>query len=106
MSARQRRSELAAIIASGIAKAMAASSESAGQSEVSAVDGLALSAGSRLSVPLAGTSDRNGPKAGAATTHLALQRDERVPPPGTILMDQMTVTTPKGLLQMLGRRAH
>ena len=64
MSARQRRSELAAIIASGIAKAIAAPSESAGQAEVSAVDGLALSAGSRLSVPLAGTPDRNGPKAG------------------------------------------
>ena len=64
MSARQRRSELAAIIASGIAKAVAARSESAGQPEVSAVDGLALSAGSRLSVPLAGTPYRNGPKAG------------------------------------------
>ena len=64
MSARQRRSELAAIIASGIAKAVAARSESAEHAQVSAVDGLALSAGSRLSVPLAETPDRNGPKAG------------------------------------------
>ena len=62
--ARQRRSELAAIIASGIAKAIVARSESAGQPEVSAADGLALSAESRLSVPLVGTPDRNGPKAG------------------------------------------
>ena len=64
MSARQRRSELAAIIASGIAKAIAARAEPPEQPEDSAVDGLALSAGSRLSVPLAGTPDRNGPKAG------------------------------------------
>ena len=64
MSARQRRSELAAIIASGIAKAIAARTELPEQPEVSAVDGLALSAGSRLSVPLAGPFDRNGSKAG------------------------------------------
>ena len=67
MSARQRRSELAAIIASGIAKAVAARSESDEQPEVSAVDGLALSAGSRLSVPLAPRPDRNGQKAGEHT---------------------------------------
>ena len=65
MSARQRRSELAAIIASGIAKTVAARSESAEQAQDSAADGLALSAESRLSVPLARTPDRNGPKAGA-----------------------------------------
>lgn len=64
MSARLRRSELAAIIASGIAKAVAARSESAEQAQDSAADGLALSARSRLSVSLAGTPDRNGPKAG------------------------------------------
>ena len=64
MSGRQRRSELAAIIASGIAKAIAARTELPEQPEDSAVNGLALSAGSRLSVPLAGTPDRNGPKAG------------------------------------------
>jgi hypothetical protein len=64
MSARQRRSELAAIIACGIAKAIAARAESAEPAQESAPDGLALSAGSRLSVPLAGTPDRNGPKAG------------------------------------------
>ena len=64
MSARQRRSELAAIIAHGIAKAVALRADSDEQSQESAVDGLALSAGSRLSVPLAGRPDRNGPKAG------------------------------------------
>ena len=64
MSARQRRNELAAIIASGIAKAVAARSESAEQAQDSAADGLALSAESRLSVPLARRPDRNGPKAG------------------------------------------
>ena len=64
MSARQRRSELAAIIASGIANAVASRAESDEQAQDSAVDGLALSAGSRLSVPLAEPPDRNGPKAG------------------------------------------
>ena len=64
MSARQRRSELAAIIASGIAKALAPRVEPLERAQESGVDGLALSAGSRLSVPLAGTPDRNGPKAG------------------------------------------
>lgn len=64
MSARQRRSELAAIIASGIAKAVALRTDADDQAQESAVDGLALSAGSRLSVPLAETPDRNGPKAG------------------------------------------
>ena len=64
MSARQRRSELAAIIASGIAKAVALRADADEQSQESAVDGLALSAGSRLSVPLAGRLARNGPKAG------------------------------------------
>ena len=64
MSARQRRSELAAIIASGMAKAIAARTELPEQPEDSAVDGLALSAGSRLSVPMAGPPGRNGPKAG------------------------------------------
>jgi hypothetical protein len=43
MSARQRRSELAAIIASGIAKAVAARSESAEQAQDSATYGLVLS---------------------------------------------------------------
>ena len=64
MSARQRRSELAAIIASGIAKAVALRADADEQSQESAVDGLALSAGSRLSVPLAGVPDRNGHEAG------------------------------------------
>lgn len=67
LSARQRRSELAAIIASGIAKAVALRADADEQSQESAVEGLALSAGSRLSVPLAGTPDRNGPKAGEHT---------------------------------------
>ncbi|MBX3356629.1 MAG: hypothetical protein KF724_13105 [Phycisphaeraceae bacterium] len=64
MSACQRRSELAAIIASGIARAIAARAEPPQQSEDPAVDGLALSAGLRLSVPLAGPPVRIGPKAG------------------------------------------
>ena len=64
MSARQRRSELAALIASGIANAVASRAESDEQAQDSAVDGLALSAGSRLSVPMAGPPGRNGPKAG------------------------------------------
>ena len=64
MSARQRRSELAAIIATGIARAVAARAEPPEAPEDSAIDGLALSAGSRLSVPLAGPFDRNGSKAG------------------------------------------
>jgi len=64
MSARQRRSELAAIIASGIAKAVAARAESLELPGDSAADGLELSAGSRLSVPSAGPFDRNASKAG------------------------------------------
>ena len=64
MSTRQRRSELAAIIASGIARAVAARTESPELPGDSAAYGLELSPGSRLSVPLAGTPDRNGPKAG------------------------------------------
>ena len=64
MSARQRRSELAAIIASGIAKAVAARAESLELPGDSLADGLELSAGSRLSVPSPGPFDRNGSKAG------------------------------------------
>lgn len=60
MSARQRRSELAAIIASGIARAIAARAEPQRVPEDPAVDGLALSAGLRLSVPLAGPTARVG----------------------------------------------
>ena len=64
MSACQRRSELAAIIASGIARAVAARAEPPELPEDSAADGLELSAGSRLSVPVAGPFDRNGRKDG------------------------------------------
>jgi len=60
MSARQRRSELAEIIASGIARAIAARAETREQPVDPAVDGLALSAGLRLSVPLAGPTARAG----------------------------------------------
>lgn len=64
VSARQRRSELSGIIASGIAKAVAARTESGEPAQDSAPDGLALSAGSRLSAPLVPESDRSGSKAG------------------------------------------
>lgn len=64
MSARERRSELAAIIANGIARAVAARAEPAELPGDSAVDGLELSAGSRLSGPAAGPFDRNGRKDG------------------------------------------
>ena len=60
MSARQRRSELAAIIANGIARAIAARTDPARDPEEPAVDGLALSADLRLSVPLAGPTARAG----------------------------------------------
>jgi len=60
MSARQRRSELAAIIAIGIARAFAARAEPREELADPAVDGLALSAGLRLSVPLAGPTARAG----------------------------------------------
>lgn len=64
MSTGQRRSELAAIIASGIAKAVAARAETRELPGDSVADGLELSAGSRLSVRSPGPFDRNGPKAG------------------------------------------
>lgn len=64
MTARERWSELAAIIASGIAKAVAARAEPLELPGDSPADGLELSAGSRLSVPSSGPFDRNGSKAG------------------------------------------
>jgi len=64
MSARQRRNELAAIIASGIAKAVAARAETLELPGDSAADGLELSAGSRLSAPSRGPFDRNDRKDG------------------------------------------
>lgn len=60
MSARQRRSELAEIIASGIARAIVARTDPSRDPEDPAVDGLALSSGLRLSVPLAGPTARAG----------------------------------------------
>jgi len=59
MSAHQRRSELATIIARGIAKAVAGRTESLELPGDSVAEGLELSAGSRLSVPLPGPFDRN-----------------------------------------------
>jgi len=64
ISARQRRIELAAILARGIARAIAARAESREESADPAVDGLALSADLRLSVPLAGPFTQNGPGVG------------------------------------------
>ena len=67
MSARARRQELAQLIATGLAKAIAIRVEPAAEStasEDSGVDGLALSATSRLSVHTGETSDRNESKAG------------------------------------------
>jgi len=58
MSAGQRRSELAAIIASGISQAIAARAEAPELSADPAIEGLALSDRSRLSVPLAGPPAR------------------------------------------------
>lgn len=67
MSARERRRELAELIATGLARAIAIRVEPAAESaesEESGVDGLALSATSRLSVHTGETSDRNESKAG------------------------------------------
>ena len=71
MSARQRRRELADLIAAGIARAVARRTESNAESivfaEDSAVDGLALSPESRLSVHTGDprkAPDRNESKAG------------------------------------------
>lgn len=70
MSVRERRRELAELIATGLARAIAIrtvpATESA-ESEDSSVDGLALSATSRLSVHAGETSDRNESKAGERT---------------------------------------
>ena len=70
MSARERRRELAKLIATGLARAIAIRTEPAAESaesEDSGVDGLALSATSRLSVHTGETSDRNESKAGERT---------------------------------------
>jgi hypothetical protein len=67
MSVRERRRELAELIAIGLARAIAIRVEPAAEStesEESDVDGLAFSATSRLSVHTGETSDRNEPKAG------------------------------------------
>jgi hypothetical protein len=67
MSVRERRRELAELIATGLARAIAICVEPAAESaesEESGVDGLALSATSRLSVHTGETSDRNESKAG------------------------------------------
>ena len=70
MSASERRRELAELIATGLARAIAIRVEPAAEStesEDSGVDGLALSATSRLSVHTGETSDRNESKAGERT---------------------------------------
>ena len=70
MSVRERRRELAELIAIGLARAIAIRVEPAAEStesEESGVDGLALSATSRLSVQTGETSDRNESKAGERT---------------------------------------
>lgn len=68
MSARQRRRQLADLIARGLARAVAGRTESAAKSIVfpadSAVAGLALSSESRLSVHTGDRPDRNEPKDG------------------------------------------
>ena len=68
MSHRQRRAEVAELIGAGLARAIAKRSEPPADfspdSEDSAVDGLALSATSRLSVHTGGKPDRNESKAG------------------------------------------
>jgi len=67
MSVRERRRELAELIAIGLARAIAIRVEPAAEStesEESDVDGLAFSATSRLSVHTGETSDRNESKAG------------------------------------------
>ena len=68
MQHRQRRAEVAEIIASGLARAIVQRSEPPADcspdSEDSAVDGLALSATSRLSVHTGGKPDRNESKVG------------------------------------------
>ena len=70
LSARERRRELAKLIAIGLARAIAIRVEPATESteaEEPGVDGLALSATSRLSVHTDETSDRNESKAGERT---------------------------------------
>jgi len=70
MSASERRRELAGLIATGIARAIALRAEppaESGESQDSGVHGLALSATSRLSVHTDETSDRNESKAGERT---------------------------------------
>ena len=64
MLARQRRRELAAIIASGIAKAVALRADGNDRAQQFAVEALARSAESRRSVPLAERPDRDARKAG------------------------------------------
>ena len=67
MSANERRQELAQLIAIGLARAIAIRAEPTAEtteSEDSGVDGLALSATSRLSVHTGETSDRYESKAG------------------------------------------
>ena len=68
MPARQRRRELADLIAAGIARAVAGRAELPADvivfAEDSAVDGLALSPESRLSVHTVAKTDRNESKAG------------------------------------------
>ena len=68
MSHRQRRTEIAELIATGLSRAIAQRfappADCSSHSEKSAVDGLALSATSRLSVHTGGKPDRNESKAG------------------------------------------
>jgi len=67
MSATERRRELAGLIATGIARAIALRAEPPAESaepDDSGVDGLALSATSRLSVHTGGKPDRNESKVG------------------------------------------
>ena len=67
MSVRERRRELVELIATGLARASAIRVEPAAESaepEESGVDGLALSASSRLSVHTGVNPDRNESKAG------------------------------------------
>ncbi len=64
MSARQRRSELAGIIANGITRAVAARAEPPELAGESSVDALELSRESRLSVDTRARPARNESKAG------------------------------------------
>ncbi len=68
MSHRQRRTEMAELIGAGLARAIAQRlgppADCSSDSEDSAVDGLALSATSRLSVRTGGKPDRNESKVG------------------------------------------